>query len=60
MAKCPNKSHPDWKTLVAKHGGEKGAYLQYVKNGFEIPSQKSNKKTNKKLTIRKRVGTFCN
>lgn len=60
MAKCPNKSHPDWKTLVAKHGGEKGAYLQYVKNGFEIPSQDSIKKTNKKLTIRERVGTFGN
>jgi hypothetical protein len=37
MATCPNKSHPDWKTLVARHG-EIGAMEMYIRNGYEIPS----------------------
>lgn len=36
MATCPNKSHPDWKTLVARHG-ETGAYQKYIDNGDNIP-----------------------
>ena len=37
MATCPNKSHPDWKTLEARYG-ERGAYKMYIENGNEIPS----------------------
>jgi len=59
MATCPNKSHPDWKALVAKVG-EKGANLAYVKNGFEIPRQDGLKQAPKKTTIRPKMGLFGN
>ena len=58
MANCPNKSHPDWKALVTKHG-EKGAYLKYVQNGFKIPSQENIKKSSKqKITVKERFDAF--
>lgn len=57
MAKCPNKAHPDWKALVAKEG-EKGAYLQYVKNGYEIPPQDNVKKSRAKIKITERFDAF--
>lgn len=37
---CPNKNHPDWKALVAKHGEAK-AYRMFVENGNEIPVAKT-------------------
>lgn len=37
MSKCPNKSHPDWKSLVAKHG-EVETVKMYVENGHDIPN----------------------
>lgn len=33
---CPNKNHPDWIALVDKIG-ESNAYIEYTKNGLEIP-----------------------
>lgn len=36
MATCPNKAHPDWKTLETRHG-EKGAWKMYIENGYNIP-----------------------
>jgi hypothetical protein len=59
MATCPNKSHPDWKALVAKVG-EKGANLAYVKNGFEIPRQDGLKQAPKQTTIRPKTGILGN
>ena len=51
MAKCPNKSHPDWKALVEKYG-ENGAYKRYIENGESIPSLDGSKKSKKgKVTI---------
>lgn len=35
--KCPNKNHPDWKSLVAKYG-ERGAVKKYIENNYDIPS----------------------
>jgi len=57
MANCPNKSHSDWKALEAEYG-KKGAYLQYVKNGFKIPSQDGVQKLNKKITIQERTDLY--
>ena len=37
MAKCPNKSHPDWKKLVSEIGIY-GAYSMYNKNNDQIPN----------------------
>lgn len=34
--KCPNRSHPDFKSLIDKYG-ESVAYLLYDLNGYEIP-----------------------
>lgn len=34
---CPNKSHPVWKEIAAKHG-ENSAMLAYMRNGLEIPA----------------------
>tara|TARA_R110002126_G_scaffold62966_2_gene161744 strand:- start:3285 stop:6665 length:3381 start_codon:yes stop_codon:yes gene_type:complete len=36
MAKCPNKAHPDYKVLEARHG-EKGAFRMYMENRYDIP-----------------------
>jgi hypothetical protein len=55
MATCPNKAHPDWKSLVAKVG-EKGANLAYVKNGFEIPRQDGLKQRPKKINVKAKAG----
>jgi hypothetical protein len=37
VAVCPNKSHPDWKAIVSKHG-EDVAWAAYISNGEVIPS----------------------
>ena len=34
---CPNKNHPDWKALVAKHGEAK-AMRMFVENDYQIPA----------------------
>lgn len=36
MLRCPNKSHPDWKSLVSQYG-EREAYRLYMDNGYAIP-----------------------
>lgn len=55
MAKCPNISHPDWKSLVAKHGKE-GAIKKYIENGFDIPSPDGAKSSKRgKSTVQKGV-----
>ena len=40
---CPIKSNKDWKALVAKVGEQK-AYLEYVKNGNQVPASKTVKR----------------
>jgi len=37
MAKCPNKSHPDWKSLVSQYG-EYETTKMYIENGYDIPN----------------------
>ena len=40
---CPIKSNKDWKALVAKVDEQK-AYLEYVKNGNQVPASKTVKR----------------
>jgi len=56
MAKCPNKSHPDWRRLVDEVG-EIEAYKYYIANGDEIPnySQIENRRITKKEEQKKHM-----
>jgi hypothetical protein len=41
---CPNKNHPDWKSLVNEKG-EVAAMQDYINNGDDIPNQDGSKKS---------------
>jgi len=55
MANCPNKSHPDWKALVEKHG-ENGAWKRFIDNDYQIPNADSSiSDKRKKISIKKSI-----